>query len=354
MAKPSPDTLYSRKLFQKSILKCLTRRSSHRAACLRDTYPSRLHERQAVRGPSLHQAHSAKGSRGVTQRFARGPRHARRPVTAWPMAGHSTRRGAQRPAESSVGLIDALSLLRNIPAFAGERARPPPVEGKTRATHRPHTQTRARPGAVLCAQQWERGTDPTGCPSTRTTAKTTGETEACTPGEGVAGTKERALSGRPRGLLLGADRRPGLHHRPHCDFLHPMPEGTAPRKAHAVPAEEGTASRDPRLLDCTGPRKHRPAPGISWEWAPEQGRPWKVLAPLTRRRRLEAETRFRVPLLAGARRWLICGCHFLSGSPDRMKRGRSGHGRVTRLQSFGRCACPRGVRGEVGHRRQHR
>lgn len=227
-------------------------------------------------------------------------------------------------------------------------ARPPPVVGKTRATHRPHTQTRARPGAALCAQQWERGTDPTGCPSTRTTAKTTGETEACTPGEGVAGTKERALSGRPRGLLLGADRRPGLHHRPHCDFLHPMPEGTAPRKAHAVPAEEGTASRDPRLLDCTGPRKHRPAPGISWEWAPEQGQPWKVLAPLTRRRRLEAETRFRVPLLAGARRWLVCGCHFLSGSPDRMKRGRSGHGRVTRLQSFGRCACPRGVRGRGG------
>lgn len=152
MAKPSPDTLYSRKLFQKSILTCLTRRSSHRAACLRDTYPSRLHERQAVRGPSLHQAHSAKGSRGVTQRFARGPRHARRPVTAWPMAGHSTRRGAQRPAESSVGLIDALSLLRNIPAFAGERERPGGAgtpspgggedEGDTQAPHADESQAR--------------------------------------------------------------------------------------------------------------------------------------------------------------------------------------------------------------------
>lgn len=79
---------------------------------------------------------------------------------------------------------------------------------------------------------------------------------------------------RPRGSF-----RPELHHRPRCDFLHPTPEGTAPRKPHTVPAEEGTASQDSRLLSCTGPRKRCLALGISWEWDPEQGGPGRFWHP---------------------------------------------------------------------------
>lgn len=99
------------------------------------------------------------------------------------------------------------------------------------------------------------------------------------------------------GLLLGADRgrqAPRLLRAwaaPQAPPWLPLANacGDGPSQAPHGPAEEGAAGRDSGLLNCTGPSKRRPAPGISWEWAPEQGRPWKVLAPLTRRRGLEAQ-----------------------------------------------------------------
>lgn len=205
---------------------------------------------------------------------------------------------------------------------------PPPPRwwgrrGEGGGTRAPHSVSTAGPGAAPCGQPWSVGPTP---PAARPHSPLRRQRGRPRPGKASLRRRRGSVweaSGPPSGCGLwasGPQAPSGLG----CTT---DPTVTSfPQRLRGRPLEGPRGSRggrkaqpaDSRLLDGTGPRKHHPA-GASAGSGPRAGAAWKVPAPLTGRRGLEAETRFGVTRPAGALRWLVCGFHLLPGSPDRTK-----------------------------------